>query len=145
MASQSTQIFCGGPQTPLDVHVLSTPHTHMLGELCFPPPPPPPPPKKKFILDETLVSYGSLIVDTMMVPLAGSVGEDDLHAAVGGVVGSLALLPVAVPHVVGVLLVKLQKKGKEVLMMLERSAYLAQSVLYLSQVCLRNPSKVRNL
>ena len=43
----------------------------------------------------------------MVVPLAGGIGEDDLHAAVGGVVGPLALLPVAVPHVVGILLVEL--------------------------------------
>ena len=47
---------------------------------------------------------------TMVVPLAGRVGEDDLHAAVGGVVGPLSFLPIAVPHVVGILLVKLQKE-----------------------------------
>ncbi len=45
---------------------------------------------------------------TMVVALAGSVGQDDLHAAVGGVVGSLPFLPKGVADIVRVLLVKLQ-------------------------------------
>ena len=45
---------------------------------------------------------------TMVVSLARWVGEDDLHAAVGCVVGPLALLPIAVADIVCILLLKLR-------------------------------------
>lgn len=44
---------------------------------------------------------------TMVVSLARLVGEDDLHAAVGCVVGPLPLLAIAVADIVRILLVKL--------------------------------------
>ena len=43
----------------------------------------------------------------MAVPLARGVAHDDLHAAVGCVVGPLSLLTIRVPDTVGILLVKL--------------------------------------
>lgn len=45
----------------------------------------------------------------MVISLPGGVRHDDLHAAVSGVVCPLALLPVAVSHVVRIRLLKLCK------------------------------------
>ena len=50
---------------------------------------------------------------TVVVSLAGRVGEDDLHATVGRVVGPLPLLPVTMANVVGILLVKLRERKEE--------------------------------
>jgi hypothetical protein len=48
----------------------------------------------------------------MVVSLPRSIGHDDLHAAVCSVVGSLALLAVAMTHVVGIGLLKLSRNKK---------------------------------
>ncbi len=48
----------------------------------------------------------------MVITLSWRVGEDDLHAAVGSVVGSLPLLAIAVPDIVRILLVKLYSGEK---------------------------------
>ena len=50
---------------------------------------------------------------TVVVALAGRVGQDHLHAAVGRVVGTLALLAVHVADAVGVLFVKLRKEDQK--------------------------------
>lgn len=50
---------------------------------------------------------------TVVVALAGRVGQDHLHAAVGGVVRPLALLAEHVADAVGIRLVELQR-GREV-------------------------------
>ena len=55
----------------------------------------------------TAVDGGSL---TVVVALAGCVGQDHLHAAVGRVVGALALLAEHVADAVGVLFVKLREE-----------------------------------
>ena len=47
---------------------------------------------------------------TMAIPLPRCIGEDDLHAAVGGVVCPLPFLSVAVPNIVGILLLKLESR-----------------------------------
>lgn len=44
---------------------------------------------------------------TVVISLCWWVCHDDLHTRVWGVVRSLALLPIAVPDIVGILLVKL--------------------------------------
>lgn len=54
----------------------------------------------------------------MIIPLAGWVGHDDLHAAIGGVVGSPALLAVAVADAVSVSFVKLDKQKNKSLQLL---------------------------
>ena len=46
---------------------------------------------------------------TVVISLCGCVGHDDLHTGVGSVVSSLPLLPIAVSHVVRILLVKLHR------------------------------------
>ena len=46
----------------------------------------------------------------MAIPLPWCIGEDDLHATVGGVVCPRPLLSVAVPNIVGILLLKLENK-----------------------------------
>ena len=48
-----------------------------------------------------------------MITLGGRVGHDNLHAGVRSVVGSLSLLPVAVSHIVGILLLKLTHRDRE--------------------------------
>lgn len=47
---------------------------------------------------------------TMAIPLPRCIGEDDLHAAVGGVVCPLPFLSIAVPNIVGILLLKLESR-----------------------------------
>lgn len=49
---------------------------------------------------------------TVVVALAGRVGQDHLHAAVGGVVRPLALLAKHVADAVGVRLVELRSEGR---------------------------------
>ena len=46
----------------------------------------------------------------MAIPLPRCIGEDDLHAAVGGVVRPLPFFSIAVPNIVGILLLKLERE-----------------------------------
>ena len=59
--------------------------------------------------DETIFFFFFFTLLTMVISLSRSIGHDDLHAAVRGVVGPLSLLTVAVTDIVGIGLLKLSR------------------------------------